>query len=108
MDHRPRVIQGAASTNIVPRLDSAASVARSASYPAPAHGGSQKINEMKAANGQNENYQQQLKAASTELLDDHRVDIGSKAGRSILNVLMKTEQRLRKQRRAALHKKRLD
>lgn len=105
MDRRPRVIQEAASTNEVPTISSTASIARSASYPAPTHEDSQKVTTTKDANGQNENYRQQLKAASTELLNDERVGSGSKAGRSLQNVLMETEHRLREQRRNSLHKK---
>ncbi|KAJ5198567.1 uncharacterized protein N7498_007684 [Penicillium cinerascens] len=105
MDHRPRVIQEAASTNEVPTMSSAASLARSASYPAPTQEASQKATTTKGANVQDENYRQRLKAASTELLNDNRVGSGSKAGRSLQNVLMETEHRLREQRRQSLHKK---
>ncbi|KAJ5122545.1 uncharacterized protein N7443_002647 [Penicillium atrosanguineum] len=105
MDHRPRFSQEAASSNEVPTMGSAASVARSASYPAPDHEASPKTTTTKGVNGQNEHYRQQLKTASIELLNDDRVGPGSKAGRSLQNVLMETEQRLREQRRSSLHNK---
>jgi hypothetical protein len=105
MDHRPRVTQEAASTNEIPTMDSTGSLTRSASYPAPAHEASEKPTTTKGVNGPHENYQQQLKVASTELLNDERVGSGSKAGRCLQNVLMETEHRLREQRRNSLHEK---
>jgi hypothetical protein len=39
-----------------------------------------------------------------ELLNDDRVGLGSKAGRTLQNVLMDTEHRLKEQRRESLHK----
>lgn len=105
MDHRPRMTQEAASTNEVPTIGSAASISRSASYPAPDREASPKTTSPKGANEQNEHYRQQLKTASIELLNDSRVGPASKAGRSLQNVLMETERRLREQRRKSLHDK---
>ena len=86
-------------------MGSAASISRSASYPAPDPAASPKTTSPKGVNEQNENYRQQLKTASIELLNDERVGPASKAGRSLQNVLMETEQRLREQRRKSLHNK---
>ncbi|KAJ5677728.1 uncharacterized protein N7477_003361 [Penicillium maclennaniae] len=105
MDHRPRMSQEAASTNEVPTMGSAASISRSASYPGPDREASPNATSPKGVNGQNEHYQQQLKTASIELLNDERVGPASKAGRSLQNVLMETEQRLREQRKNSLHHK---
>jgi len=105
MDYPPRVTQEAVSSNEVPTLGSSISVKRSASYPESDPEASHKPTTTKDVNGQNENYQQQVKAASTELLNDDRVRSASKARRSLQNVLMETERRLREQRRDSLHKK---
>ena len=105
MAHRPRAQGAASSTNKVPKLVSTVSVTRSASYPTLASDASQKATKTKGLNGRNLDYRQQLKTASTELLNDDRVESGSKAGRSLQNVLMETERRLREQRRASLRMK---
>lgn len=87
-------------------MGSTTSVARSASYPGPDQEVSPKTTPAKGGNGRNDNYGKQLKTASIELLNDNRVGPGSKAGRSLQNVLMETEHRLREQRRISLHHKR--
>jgi hypothetical protein len=86
-------------------MGSTTPVARSASYPGPDQELSPKTTPAKKGNGRDENYGKQLKTASIELLNDNRVGPGSKAGRSLQNVLMETEQRLREQRRKSLHQK---
>jgi hypothetical protein len=89
----------------VPKFVPTVSVIRSASYPTFAADASQKATITTGLNGRNRAYRQQLKAASTELLNDDRVETRSKAGRSLQNVLMETESRLREQRRASLRMK---
>jgi hypothetical protein len=105
MAYRPRVSPGATSTNEIPKAATTVQVVRSASYPAPAHGASPRTATTQGVNGQSSRYRQQLKAASTELLNDARVGINSKAGKSLQNLLMETERRLREQRRVSLHLK---
>ncbi|KAJ5946420.1 hypothetical protein N7454_003259 [Penicillium verhagenii] len=102
MAHRPRVTQEAASTNEVPTLGSTVSISRSASYPAPDHEVSHKIIIAEGGERQNKRYRQQLKTALIELLNEERVGSRSKARRSLQNVLMDIEQRLREQRRHSL------
>ncbi|KAJ5376958.1 hypothetical protein N7509_013844 [Penicillium cosmopolitanum] len=102
MDSRPHN-QEAASAGRVPTLSTTRSVPRSSSYSGPVHEDSAKASQ--ATKGQDQSYQQQIKAASTALLNDERVGAGSKAGRSLQNVLMDTEHRLRDQRRESLHKR---
>lgn len=105
MAHRPCVSPEATLTNDIPKAATNIQVVRSASYPAPAHGASPRTTTTQGVNGQSSQYRQQLKAASTELLNDARVGINAKAGKSLQNLLMDTERRLREQRRVSLHLK---
>lgn len=99
MAHRPRVSPGATSTNDIPKAATTTQVVRGASYPAPAHCASPRTTTTQGVNGQSSQYRQQLKAAPTELLIDARAAINAKAGKSLQNLLMDTERRLREQRR---------
>jgi hypothetical protein len=103
MERRPSVTQKAASTNKVPTPHTAAPVTRSASYSSPQED-SNGSNSGEKAKEDEGSYSRQLQTASTELLNDERVGLGSKAGRTLQNVLMDTEHRLKKQRRESLHK----
>ncbi|EPS26420.1 hypothetical protein PDE_01356 [Penicillium oxalicum 114-2] len=105
MDHRPSTHK-AASTNKVPKQLSTASITRSASFQEPSHSNSNPESPTNPANHKDhgDEYSRQLRTASTELLNDQRVGLGSKAGRTLQNVLMDTEHRLKEQRRASLHK----
>lgn len=103
MERRPSVTHKAASTNKVPTPHTAAPVARSASYSSlqeDFHGS----NSAETAKRDEGDYSRQLQTASTELLNDERVGLGSKAGRTLQRVLMDTEHRLKEQRRESLHK----
>lgn len=102
MDSRPHS-QEAASTNHVPTLSTAKTIKRSSSYSDPGHEAPTEA--ILAKKDHEDNYQQQIKVASTALLNDDRIGTGSKAGRSLQNVLMDTEHCLRDQRRESLHKR---
>lgn len=65
------------------------------------HSGSRKIT--KDPKEQHLDYDRQVKSASTELFNDVRVESTSQRGRLLLNILMETEQNMRKQRRERLH-----
>lgn len=94
MDRRPSITEKAASTNKLPTPYTPAPLERSASY-----------SESQDAHRQRHgDYDYKLRTASTELMNDHRVGLGSKAGRTLQNVLMDTERRLREQKREELHK----
>ncbi|KAJ5908380.1 hypothetical protein N7495_001062 [Penicillium taxi] len=53
----------------------------------------------KDSNEKNLDYNRQIKTASTEIFNDGRVESNSQSGRRLLNILMETEQDMRKQRR---------
>ncbi|KAJ5469325.1 hypothetical protein N7539_008943 [Penicillium diatomitis] len=100
-DHRPSTHKSA-STNKVPKRLSTSPVTRSASFQESSHNPDAPA-EKELENTKGDEYSHQLRKASTELLNDHRVGLGSKAGRTLQNVLMDTERRLKEQRRASLH-----
>ncbi|OOQ83618.1 hypothetical protein PEBR_35732 [Penicillium brasilianum] len=102
MDRRPSINHQSASTNKVPTPCAKAPVRRSSSCDSPQE--FPKASSSSDTNGRDDgNYSRQLQTASTELLNDERVGLGSKAGRTLQNVLMDTEHRLKEQRRQSLH-----
>lgn len=94
MDRRPSITEKAASTNRLPTRYTPAPRERSASCSASQDAHRQRYGD----------YDYKLRTASTELMNDHRVGLGSKAGRTLQNVLMDTEHHLREQKREELHK----
>ncbi|KAF3401970.1 hypothetical protein F1880_009814 [Penicillium rolfsii] len=103
MDRRPSITQKAASTNEVPTPHTTATVTRSASYSS-LHEDPNGSKSAQTTKRDEADYIRQLQTASTDLLNDQRVGLGSKAGRTLQNVLMDTEHRLKEQRRQSLHK----
>jgi hypothetical protein len=99
--------QPAASASRVPTIRSIITLSRSSSYPPPTDDINENLepsNVMEGSTMQNLDYDHQVKTASTELLNDVRVDSTSPSGRRLLKILMETEQDLRKQRRRRLNK----
>jgi len=98
--------QPAASANRVPTIRSTVTISRSSSYPPPTDDNETLKSSHKTKNPDEQTlcYDRQVKAASTELFNDVRVESTSPSGRCLLNILMETEQGLRKQRRKRLHK----
>lgn len=94
-----------ASANKVPTIRPSVSISRSCSYH-PSTGGSNanlEPSDKIKSNEQNLHYDRQVKTATTELLNDVRVESTPQRGRHLLNILMETEQDMRKQRRERLH-----
>lgn len=94
MDRRPSITEKAASTNRLPTPYTPAPLERSASCSASQEAHHQRYGD----------YDYKLQTASTELMNDHRVGLRSKAGRALQNILMDTEHHLREQRREELHR----
>ncbi|KAJ5253233.1 hypothetical protein N7489_003643 [Penicillium chrysogenum] len=94
-----------ASANKVPTIRPSVSISRSSSYHPSTDRSNANLepNDKIKNNEQNLDYDRQVKTASTELFNDVRVESTSQRGRLLLNILMETEQNMRKQRRERLH-----
>ncbi|KAJ5283286.1 hypothetical protein N7505_001266 [Penicillium chrysogenum] len=99
--------QPAASTDRVPTIRSTITAPRSSSYPPPTDENNETLGPSNISNKFNEQnlaYDREVKTASTELLNDVRVESTSTSGGRLLRILMETEQDMRKQRRKRLNK----
>lgn len=109
MDERPFNAQKAASSSNIPRLCLTSTLSRSVSYPQTdiTNDNFELRKTVKSPNERALHYDLQVKQASTGLVNDSRMASNSQIRRRLLEILMETEQNLKKNRRKSLNKEML-
>lgn len=106
MDERPLNAQKAASSSNIPRLCLTSTLPRSVSYPQTdtTNDNFELRNTIESPNERPLHYDLQVKQASTGLVNDSRMASNFQSRRRLLEILMETEQNLKKNRRKSLNK----